>query len=306
MPFLVKSNRVADAVSAIMMAKEILAEQDNGGERFLDFFDSVCGFLERGRRLAPFKQRVAPASKEQLSLLYNAALDSIEDKDIKLITKARLQVAQNKPIEDLGAIAEIVNVLKDHILKNDILLRFLYLEKSLIGEQIEGILYDYCQNNEIDPLIDDIEEDEELIENDPDRYELSKWCVGIVKHSDRLKEMVFKYRDCGSFSIEELYSCASRDDWDSFSRYLSLGLGEDNSYPESYLYFLKNESKKWISCNDDDYDHDEKISRSLIRKENVGALISALEQLCEMSQDSGFYEDLVDIVESLTEDEEES
>ena len=38
-----------------------------------------------------------------------------------------------------------------------------------------------------------------------------------------------------------LISCVFKDDWNSFSRFLTLGLGAENEYPESYLDFLENE-----------------------------------------------------------------
>ena len=105
-----------------------------------------------------------------------------------------------------------------------------------------------------------------------------------------------------------LISCVFKDDWNSFSRFLALGLGAENEYPESYLDFLENEIQDYLDANNKKTAHDitgEDIKKPLITKSNVEKFKMSLKDLCEICEETELFDEIEALADQFFEKDAE-
>lgn len=235
------SGRIHEAAETVSILYDKLAAKEQSSiYSFCWHLNNLCVYLERLQGYSGSTHKAA-IPKASILVFYEECREEFGDAHIQAMLSARICVLSKEPISDLDSVRRILSE-EVTFYDSQLFVNFLYLERDVIGDEAENIVYGYCTTEEHAPLPDHPGSKDNEFSN------AYKWYQEIITHSERILLALFDKEPCWGFIKAIIHGYIYESDWKSVIRFLVLGLNQENeNYAVTYLDFIKKEIQDYRS-----------------------------------------------------------
>ena len=295
----------------VEQALDVLSILENKFEDEYSYYivlDSICVYLEEKPSQFPYAFRYDISAKT-IVYFYKDYYKSTDNDYIHAILYSRVCLITQIPVSDMNSALSILKLISEiythsFAAQYNTFTSLLYLEREVVGEKAEGLLYDYL-NEKHDcwlPVLyrGFLEEPAE---------DVSAWIAGIIMKSPRLLKLVFQRWICSDFPKHQLHEYMRVSDWNSFLQYLVLGLNQSDAHnADTYLDFVNYEIDDYLADKYQGTCYEDgkwwrigrvglsEIETPRINQKNVSGFIEALAKACLLTSGSTTNERLTETV----------